>query len=75
MTWNNFAHLHGMRIWWTIPIGESWLVYTYIIIKIMKFILLSKEQAFSTLDITEDQDEVRYMKVIINQHFAHLRNL
>lgn len=24
----------------------------------MKFILLSKEQAFSTLDITEDQDEI-----------------
>lgn len=40
-----------------------------------EIILLSKEQAFSTLDIIGDQDEVRYMKVIINQHFAHLHNL
>lgn len=53
MTWNNFAHLHGMRIWWTIPIGVY--LHNY---KNYEIILLSEEQAFSTLDITEDQDEV-----------------
>lgn len=42
-----------MRIWWTIPIGVY--LHNY---KNYEIILLSEEQAFSTLDITEDQDEV-----------------
>lgn len=72
MTWNNFAYLHGMRIWWTIPIGESWLVYTYIIIKIMKF--YCQKNKLSQHWILQ-RIKTKYMKVIINQHFAHLHNL